>query len=117
MWITLLTTHQTVPCICCTLVKSLCALQTAGEPAELQKLEAQHRAVVDKGDLEAAMQHEMQILATLLNSQFGQAHVDQQQGLVMLQVPPTPCMSCCCGVAVFRLYVSQTCPYCVVLPF
>ena len=28
----------------------------------------------------------MQILATLLNSQFGQAHVDQQQGLVMLQV-------------------------------
>ena len=61
-------------------------LQSAGEPKELEKLEAQRRAVMDKGDLEGATQHEMHILATLLNSQFGQAHVDQQQGLVMLQV-------------------------------
>lgn len=69
-------------------------LQSAGEPEALQRLEAQHRAVSDKGDLEAAMQHETQILATLLNSQFGQAHVDQQQGLVMLQVPSILRLTC-----------------------
>ncbi len=52
----------------------------------LQQLEAQRQAVLDKGDVDSAMKHEMQILATLLNSQFGQAHVDHQQDLVMLQV-------------------------------
>jgi hypothetical protein len=54
----------------------------------LQQLEAQRQAVLDKGDVDSAMKHEMQILATLLNSQFGQAHVDHQQDLVMLQVNP-----------------------------
>lgn len=77
-------------------------MQAAGEPVELQKLEARRRAVMDKGDLEAATQHEMQILATLLNSQFGQAHVDQQQGLVMLQVIYLS-MCCCCNY-LCRLY-------------
>lgn len=61
-------------------------MQSAGEPTELQQLEAQRQAVLNKGDVESATQHEMQILATLLNSQFGEAHVDQQQDLVMLQV-------------------------------
>ena len=61
-------------------------LQSAGEPMGLQQLEAQRQAVLHKGDVETAVRHEMQILATLLNSQFGQAHVDQQQDLVMLQV-------------------------------
>ena len=61
-------------------------MQSAGEPLELQQLEAQRQAVLNKGDLGSATKHEMQILATLLNSQFGQAHVDQQQDLVMLQV-------------------------------
>ena len=61
-------------------------LQSAGEPLGLQQLEAQRQAVLDKGDVESAIRHEMQILASLLNSQFGQAHVDQQQDLVMLQV-------------------------------
>lgn len=61
-------------------------MQSAGEPTELQQLEAQRQAVLNKGDAESATKHEMQILATLLNSQFGQAHVDQQQDLVMLQV-------------------------------
>ena len=61
-------------------------MQSAGEPTELQQLEAQRQAVLNKGDVESATKHEMQILATLLNSQFGQAHVDQQQDLVMLQV-------------------------------
>lgn len=42
--------------------------------------------MLNKGDLDSATKHEMQILAALLNSQFGQAHVDQQQDLVMLQV-------------------------------
>ena len=42
--------------------------------------------MLNKGDVDSATKHEMQILATLLNSQFGQAHVDQQQDLVMLQV-------------------------------
>ena len=63
--------------------------QSAGEPTELQQLEAQRQAVLNKGDVEGATKHEMQILATLLNSQFGQAHVDQQQDLVMLQVMST----------------------------
>ncbi|KAL3156673.1 hypothetical protein ABBQ38_000954 [Trebouxia sp. C0009 RCD-2024] len=61
-------------------------LQSAGEPSELQQLEAERQAVLNKGDLDSATKHEMQILAALLNSQFGQAHVDQQQDLVMLQV-------------------------------
>ena len=61
-------------------------LQSSGEPTELQQLEAQRQAVMNKGDVESATKHEMQVLATLLNSQFGQAHVDQQQDLVMLQV-------------------------------
>ena len=64
-------------------------MQSAGEPSELQQLEAQRRAVLNKGDVESATKHEMQILATLLNNQFGQAHVDQQQDLVMLQVGST----------------------------
>ncbi len=63
-------------------------LQSAGEPMGLQQLEAQRQAVLNKGDVDSAMRHEMQILATLLNSQFGQAHVDHQQDLVMLQVNP-----------------------------
>lgn len=64
-------------------------MQSAGEPSELQQLEAQRQAVLNKGDVESATKHEMQILATLLNNQFGQAHVDQQQDLVMLQVGST----------------------------
>ena len=69
-------------------------MQSAGEPLELQQLEAQRQAVLNKGDLGSATKHEMQILATLLNSQFGQAHVDQQQDLVMLQVVFYLCLSC-----------------------
>ncbi len=61
-------------------------MQSTGEPLGLHQLEAQRQAVLSKGDVESATRHEMQILATLLNSQFGQAHVDQQQDLVMLQV-------------------------------
>lgn len=63
-------------------------LQSAGEPTGLQQLETQRQAVLDNGDVDSAMKHEMQMLATLLNSQFGQAHVDHQQDLVMLQVNP-----------------------------
>ena len=61
-------------------------LQSAGEPVQLQQLEAQRQALLDKGDAETATRHEMQMLATLLKSQFGQAHVDHQQDLVLLQV-------------------------------
>ena len=61
-------------------------VQSAGEPEQLQQLEAQRQALLDKGDAETATRHEMQMLATLLNSQFGQAHVDHQQDLVLLQV-------------------------------
>ena len=63
-------------------------VQSAGEPQQLQQLEAQRQAFLDTGDVETAVKHEMQMLAALLNSQFGQANVDQQQGLVLLQVIP-----------------------------
>ncbi|KAK9813025.1 hypothetical protein WJX72_007682 [[Myrmecia] bisecta] len=61
-------------------------LQTSGEPASLSKVEARRQQALEAGDEDAATAAEMQIMATVLNSQFGRAQIDEAQGLIMVEV-------------------------------
>lgn len=56
------------------------------EPAVVSAAEKRRRLAKDANDEDAVAQAEMEIIAALLSSQFGPAHVDAEQKLVLLQV-------------------------------
>ena len=70
---------------------SVCCLQSSGEPHNLAQQEAARRDALAKQDPAAVRRQEMYIIATLLNSQFGPARVDEEQGLVLLEVGCCTC--------------------------
>eukprot|EP00891_Asterochloris_glomerata_P003167 jgi/Astpho2/3167/fgenesh1_pm.00052_%23_3_t len=61
-------------------------LQSSGEPHNLAQQEAARRDALAAQDPAVVRRQEMYIIATLLNSQFGPARVDEEQGLVLLEV-------------------------------
>ena len=62
------------------------ALQVGGEPEGAATAEAARAAAMAAGDFEAAARAEAALLAALLGAQFGPAHVEPAQGLIMVQV-------------------------------
>ena len=61
-------------------------LQASGEPAVVSKAEKARRKALSEGDLKGAAAAEVSLLTAVLEAQFGQAHVEAEQGLIMLQV-------------------------------
>ena len=67
-----------------------CHLQASGEPAVVSRAEKARRQALSEGDLKGAAAAEVSLLTAVLEAQFGQAHVEAEQGLIMLQVHTLP---------------------------
>ena len=65
-------------------------MQASGEPAVVSKAEKARRQALSEGDLKGAAAAEVSLLTAVLEAQFGQAHVEAEQGLIMLQVHTLP---------------------------
>ena len=52
----------------------------------VSKAEKARRKALSEGDLKGAAAAEVSLLTAVLEAQFGQAHVEAEQGLIMLQV-------------------------------
>ena len=65
-------------------------LQASGEPAVVSRAEKARRQALSEGDLKGAAAAEVSLLTAVLEAQFGQAHVEAEQGLIMLQVRTLP---------------------------
>ena len=52
----------------------------------VSKAEQARRKALSEGDLKGAAAAEVSLLTAVLEAQFGQAHVEAEQGLIMLQV-------------------------------
>ena len=63
-----------------------CHLQASGEPAVVSRAEKARRQALSEGDLKGAAAAEVSLLTAVLEAQFGQARVEAEQGLIMLQV-------------------------------
>jgi len=61
-------------------------LQASGEPTVVSKAETARRQALSEGDLKGAAAAEVSLLTAVLEAQFGQAHVEAEQGLIMMQV-------------------------------
>ncbi len=61
-------------------------LQASGEPTVVSKAETARRQALSQGDLKGAAAAEVSLLTAVLEAQFGQAHVEAEQGLIMMQV-------------------------------
>ena len=63
-----------------------CLLQASGEPTVVSKAETARRQALSEGDLKGAAAAEVSLLTAVLEAQFGQAHVEAEQGLITMQV-------------------------------
>ncbi|CAL5219351.1 g1167 [Coccomyxa viridis] len=61
-------------------------LQASGEPAVVSKAEKARRRALLEGDLKGAAAAEVSLLTAIMEAQFGPAHVEAEQGLIMMQV-------------------------------
>ena len=52
----------------------------------MSEAEAERRAALTAGELDRAAAAEVALLAGMLGAQFGTAHVEAEQGLIMVQV-------------------------------
>lgn len=60
----------------------------------VSEAEAERRAALTAGELDRAAAAEVALLAGMLGAQFGTAHVEAEQGLIMVQVSGLPFMLC-----------------------
>ena len=58
----------------------------------MSEAEAERRAALTAGELDRAAAAEVALLAGMLGVQFGTAHVEAEQGLIMVQVSVAPCI-------------------------
>lgn len=86
-----------ITCPCDPYQACVCCLQSSGEPHSLAQQEAARRDALAAQDPAAVRRQEMYIIATLLNSQFGPARVDEEQGLVLLEVGGCSCQLMAAG--------------------
>lgn len=56
----------------------------------VSKAEKARRKALSEGDLRGAATAEVSLLTAVLEAQFGQAHVEAEQGLIMLQACSAP---------------------------
>ncbi len=56
----------------------------------VSKAETARRKALLEGDLQGAAAAEVSLLTAVLEAQFGQAHVEAEQGLIMMQVSSSP---------------------------
>lgn len=61
-------------------------LQAAGEPAGAAEAEEARRQALLQGDIETAVEAELQLMAAVLRAQFGIAHVQSEMGQVVVEV-------------------------------
>ena len=88
-------------------------LQASGEPTVVSKAEKARRKALSEGDLKGAAAAEVSLLTAVLEAQFGQAHVEAEQGLIMLQVRVhlwlLPGLGVNANAHIFRLKLASRC--------
>ena len=79
----------------------------------VSKAEKARRKALSEGDLKGAAAAEVSLLMAVLEAQFGQAHVEAEQGLIMLQVSVhlwlLPGLGENANAHIFRLKLASRC--------